>query len=108
MHAEKRRKNTQLLCLKGSRRHWRWLSSCQEPKRLLNVVKRGRFPAGSFGHQNSTSTVRCEVRCFRIQAAKKLPSPKSRKLKPPSRSKGIPPLKDALINEPEDHLKAAW
>ena len=23
------------------------------------------------------------------------------------RSKGIPPLKDALINEPEDHLKAA-
>ena len=22
------------------------------------------------------------------------------------RSKGIPPLKDALINEPEDHLKA--
>ena len=22
-------------------------------------------------------------------------------------SKGIPPLKDALINEPEDHLKAA-
>jgi len=24
------------------------------------------------------------------------------------RSKGIPPLKDALINEPEDHLKAGW
>ena len=24
------------------------------------------------------------------------------------RSKGIPPLKDALINEPEDHLKASW